>query len=88
QESLSAFTLVQLVHLQNEYKVKFAFDANGNFRKYKANSAEEEGQLPYFRRLMLPPQPKAGPRKKDLEGFDKMTKLMLWAMYADQIPID
>lgn len=86
QQFLSAFTLIGLAHLQNEYAVKFSFDANASLKSYKPNSPEEEVQVPYFKRLIKPSSPIAKPTKKDIDALDDMSKLMIWAIYADKIP--
>ena len=87
QQFLSAFTLIGLAHLQNEYGQKFSFDANAILKSYKPNNPEEEAQVPYFKRLMRPSSPIAKPSKKDIDALDDMSKLMIWSIYADQVPI-
>ena len=86
KEFLSAFTLIGLAHLQNEYDVKFSFDPNTILKNYKPNSPEEEAQVPYFKRLLKPSLPIAKPNRKDIDALDDMSKLMIWSIYADKIP--
>jgi hypothetical protein len=87
QQFLTGFTLIGLSHLQNEYGVKFTFDANAALKNYKANGPEEQAQMPYFKRLTKPASPVANPKKKDIDALDDMSKLMIWSIYADQIPL-
>ena len=87
QQFLTGFTLIGLSHLQNEYDVKFTFDANAALKNYKANGPEEAAQMPYFKRLTKPASPVANAKKKDIYALDDMSKLMIWSIYADQIPL-
>jgi hypothetical protein len=87
KEFLSAFNIIGLTHIQNQYGTDFSFDLNELLRHYKPNGKEEEEQLPYFKRLMVPPMPVKNPRKEEINKLDPISKLMVWAIYADKIPV-